>query len=372
MPMRSKVDALLAWRPDAAPEQRAAHATALGRALQHELPHDLRGAIEGTLLMVAADPVPRVRLALAEAVSTLRDAPLPVIAQLATDRPDIAGLVLARSPVVTQSDLIDLVPRLDPRVVPVLAARATEPSVAALIIELGEADAAAELLRNPALPLGASMLEAIADRHGHVPAVRDLLLGRDDLPIGARFALVEGLCRVFAASDLVASVLGPARTSSVLDDAQGAALMEIAEGRDAAQLESLTDELAADGRIDAMLLLRALCHGQRELFAALLTRASGIAGGRVRSILRSRRGNALKGLLERCDLSPEVAAMLTASASLTLAAPAGTGPATLTTLVLERVRPSCAATGAMAVAVRRWQTDALRRGGERLARQRAA
>lgn len=368
---RSKLDALLDWQPDAPLDGRASHAVALAHALSLDLPPDTRGAIEGTVMLAAVDPAPRVRLVLAEAVSTMRDAPLPLIAQLSTDRPDIAGLVLARSPVVTQADLIDLVPRLDPRVVPVLAARATDPAVAELIVELGEADASAELLRNPAVPLSGAILESIADRHGHVPEVRDLLLARGDLPIGAQFAVVEGLCRAFSTIEIVSSVLGEARTQRVLDDAQGDALMQIAEGRSATELSVLSQELADQWRIDQMLLLRALCHGRRDLFAALLAPASGVSEARVRSILRSQRANALRGLIERCDVSPEVANMLAATATLVLSAPSNSGPAALTTLVLERVRPSCAETAALSVAVRRWQTDALRLGGQRLARRAA-
>ena len=160
--------------------------------------------------------------------------------------------------------------------------------------------------------------------------------------------------------------------ASVLDDAQGEALIEIADGRSAADLGLLVDELAASGRIDATLMLRALCHGRAELFAAMLARASGVSSARVQSILRSRRANALRGLIERCDATPEVVTMLADCANVALSASVNAGPAALTTMILERVRPSCAATAALAVSVRRWQTDALRRGGERLAQRAAA
>ena len=366
------IGALLRWRDDASIPQRAAHAISLARALPLQLDATSRGALEGVLSLAAADPAPRVRLALAEAISTMPGAPIAVIAQLATDRPDIAGLVLARSPVVTQSDLADLVPRLDPRVVPVLAARASDPDVAALIIEVGEADAVAELLRNPVIGLTQTMLDDIADGHGHVPDVRDLLLARDDLPIGARFALVEGLCRVLAATDLVKNVLGEARARTVLNDAEGEALIEAAAGRSTHEIDTLVDELCDVGRIDATLMLRALCHGQRELFAALLTRQAGIGGTRVRSILRSRRQNSLKGLLERCDVSPEVAAMLAHCVNVAFGAQPAAGPAALTTAILDRVKPVCSATAALCVAMRRWQMDAMRRGGHGLALRAAA
>ena len=364
--------ALLDWREERTIAQRCAHVLALVRALNVPLDAAGRGALEGVLSLVAADPAPRVRLVLAEAIGTVADAPVAVIAQLATDRPDIAGLVLARSPVVTQADLVDLVPRLDPRVLPVLAARATDPDVAVLIIEMGEAEAVAELLRNPVIALGPAMLDAAAEAHGHVPAVRDLLLARDDLPIGARYALVEGLCRVLAATDLVVNVLGVNRARSVLDDAEGEALVNAAAGRDAGEIAALVDALVEAGRIDATLILRALCHGRRELFAALLTRQAGLGAARVRSILRSRRQNSLKALFERCDVTPEVAAMLAQCAAIVLAAPAPSGPAALTTAVLERVRPVCSATGALLVAVRRWQVEAMRRGGQGLVTRAAA
>ena len=358
----------VAW-PNAAPIDVRARAAAglVGLLDRPNLALDEQVRLEAALTLAADDPAPRVRLTLAEAIASRPNAPVHVIAQLATDRPDIAGLVLARSPVVTQDDLADLVPRLDARVLPVIGARATEPALAALLIEIGDAPSATALLRNPAVVLDWRMLERIADRHGSDPAVRELLLSRPDLPISARYALVDRLCSVLAATGLVQNVLGERRGKAVLSDAQGDALVASAGGRGEAELAYLADEVADRNGIDATMLMRAICHLEPELLVALASRVSGVAPGRVRPILRTGRTNAMRALFERCDATPEVATMLASAVTAVTAARAG-GPAEATAVVLEKCRPVCRATGALAVAVRRWHVEALRRGGRGLGR----
>lgn len=356
----------VAW-PNAAPiEVRIRAAVGLVAMLdQPQIALDMRVKLEAALTLAADDPAPRVRLALAEAIASRPNAPVHVIAQLATDRPDIAGLVLARSPVVTQDDLADLVSRLDPRVLPVIGARATEPSLAALLIEIGDASSATALLRNPAVALNWRMLERMADLHGSDPGVRELLLTRPDLPISARYALVDRLCSVLAATGLVQNVLGERRGEALLSDAQGDALVASAGGRSEAELAYLADEVADRSGIDATMLMRAVCHLETELLVALASRVSGVAQPRVRAVLKAGRTNAIRALFERCDLVPEVATLLATAVNATAAAGVG-GPAEATAVVLEKCRPVCRESGALVVAVRRWHVEALRRGGRGL------
>lgn len=359
----------IAWPSEAPLETRVRAALAIARAFASDRWNVAdRCRLEAAMTLAATDPAPRVRLTLAEAVGTLPNAPVQVIAQLATDRPDIAGLVLARSPVVTEDDLTDLVPRLDPRVLPVIAARVRRASLAALLVEIGDAGCAAILLKNPSVALQPHVLERIADRHGHDPDVRGLLLAREELPTAARYVLVDRLCSVLSATGLVSNVLGERRGRAILEDAQGAALMRTATGRTAQEVELLVDEVSERGGIDAAMLMRALCHGETNLFIALVSRISGIGPARVRSVLRSLRTSTLKGLFERCDVTPEIAALLAQATVSAFGKGEGCGLAERTALVLETCKPVCRDTGALIVLVRRWHVDALRRGGVDFAR----
>ena len=339
--------------------------------LDQKLTIQERCAVDAAVTLAADDPAPRVRLALAEAIGTSPEAPIHILAALATDRPDIAGLVLARSLALRDDDLIDLLPRLDPRVLPIVGARTQSPALAALLIETGDAEASAALLHNPAVELGTSLLEAIADRYGHHPEVRAQLLARPDLPVAARYALVESLCTALNAASIVSSILGERRLASIIEDAQGAALVEAGVGRSVVEIELLVHEIEERSGIDASMLLRALAFGQRDLFAALLSRLSGIGRNRTRSILKGVRLNALKGLFERCDLGPNVAAMF---ADCTVAAarlPSTTGPAEITARLLDVATAADAETSALLVSLRRWHIEALQRGGASVAREMA-
>ena len=352
------------WPHTASVQGRIDAAVSLGRALSISgLAVEVRCQVEAALTVAAADPAPRVRAALAETIATSRDAPLQVIAQLATDRPDIAGLVLARSPIVTEQDLLDLAPRLDPRVLPVIACRTANPGLAATLVELGEPDCSEALLRNPQLALPQAVLERIAERHGHSPDVRNALLSRSDLSIAARYVLVDRLCNVLAATGLVANVLGERRGRAVLDDAQGAALVASARGRSEGELAVLVEEVSDRNGIDATMLLRALCHGERDLFAAFAARLSGLPIGRTRALLKSAKPTTLRSLLERCDLTPELAGYLARCAGIVFTQRADSGPAEMSARLAEACPPTCAETGRMAALLRRWHVEALRTGG---------
>ena len=358
----------VAWPAQAAIEVRAQIVGEFVRYLfDPKLTIQERCAVDAAVTLAADDPAPRVRLALAEAIGTLPAAPIHILATLATDRPDIAGLVLARSPALRDEDLIDLLPRLDPRVLPIVGARAHSSALAALLVEAGDAEASAALLQNPAVELGTTLLEAIADRYGHHPEVRAQLLARPDLPVSARYALVESLCTALSATSIVTSILGERRMASIVEDAQGAALVEAAVGRSTVEIEQLVHEIEARSGIDASMLLRALSFGQRDLFAALLSRLSGVGRNRTRSILKGVRLNALTGLFERCDLSPNVAAMFADCTVAAVRMETNSGPGEITVRLLEVAHATDAETAALLVALRRWHVEAMQRGGASVA-----
>ena len=96
------------------PSQRAegVRALALGY-LYSPMAEEMRREAEAALTSVLDDPAPVVRLALAEAFASAREAPRHCVIALAHDQPEIAALVLGRSPLLRDEDLIDCVARGD-------------------------------------------------------------------------------------------------------------------------------------------------------------------------------------------------------------------------------------------------------------------
>src|SRR5512144_57087 len=100
----------LQWVRTAAAGERADATSALARALLYsDLSPDDRLAAEGALVMLLDDPSPLVRRAMAEVLAASAEAPPAVIFALAADQPDIAEIVLERSPLLIDADLVDTI-----------------------------------------------------------------------------------------------------------------------------------------------------------------------------------------------------------------------------------------------------------------------
>ncbi len=120
----SIVRRFLAWSQRADAGGRAEAASALARAfLYSDLGTALRREAELGLTALLDDPSALVRRALAEALAGAHDAPHHVILALACDQSEVSSVVLARSPVLTDAELVDCAAIGDARAQTVLARR---------------------------------------------------------------------------------------------------------------------------------------------------------------------------------------------------------------------------------------------------------
>src|SRR5262249_23354372 len=100
----------LRWAETAPANLRADAAHALARAfLQCEVDEETRSAMEATLTVLLDDCSPDVRFALADALADSESAPRHIVLALAADQEVIAEVVLARSPLFIDSELVDIV-----------------------------------------------------------------------------------------------------------------------------------------------------------------------------------------------------------------------------------------------------------------------
>ncbi len=98
------VEAFLEWAMQAGARERIRAAAAIGRAfLKARVTPWERAAAGRALQALAADRSPAVRQSLAYAIADSPQAPHDVILTLAADEPDIAAVVILRSPVLTGS-----------------------------------------------------------------------------------------------------------------------------------------------------------------------------------------------------------------------------------------------------------------------------
>ena len=277
------VSHFLKWLGTARVSERAAAAAALARAyVDRELAFEDRCAAEAALTLLLDDASAKVRQAMAEALSMSRRAPAQIIAALACDQPEVAALVLARSPLLTDADLIDRVAAGQKATQRLIAGRpAVSMAVAAAIAEIGEAEACVELLSNSGAAIASLSFRRMAERHGHLACVREALIAHAGLPADCRHMLLVKLGETLKGAPLVLALMGPARAERVLRDACAKASLTLIEGTRAQEHAALVEHLRLRGDLTVAFLIRTVAHGKVDFFGAALVALTGQSGQRV-------------------------------------------------------------------------------------------
>lgn len=299
------VGRFLKWVDTARVAERAAAAAALARAyVQKELPFEERCAAEAALTLLLDDSSAKVRLAMAEALSMSRHAPLQVVCALAGDQPEVSSVVLARSPLLTDADLIDHVAGGVSATQRAIADRPfVSMALAAAIAEVGDAEACAMLLANAGADIASLSFRRIAERHGDLPLVREALIADPRLPSDCRHVLLVKVGEALSRSPLVAALMGPARAERVLRDAFARSSMTLIDGTRAEEHAALIEHLRLRGDLTTSFLVRAVTSGKVDFFGAALVALGGQAEARVRTLLAGGRDTALSALLRSAGLS---------------------------------------------------------------------
>jgi uncharacterized protein (DUF2336 family) len=294
----------LKWIQTAPPGERADATSALCRAyLYSDLSSGDRMAVEAAMTVLLDDPSSHVRMALAESIATSEYAPRTVLIGLCQDQLDIAELVVGRSPALLDVELVDIAASGKERLQIAIASRnMISRAVAAAIAEVGSASACLVLLENPAADLTGAGLARIAQRHGHLPVVRDELLAREDLPTETRQALVSTLADTLARFVTHKEWLPEDRAKFVTREACDRATIAIAAGQTPEQVAALVRHLANTGQLTGSLLLRGLLSGNMRFLVDALGELSGLAPSRISSILGDRSGHGFRALFERAGL----------------------------------------------------------------------
>lgn len=284
--------------------ERAAATRALAKVLRETpLTAEDRDTAEVALTHVLDDPSPIVRRALAEGIARDDRVPRHVVLALAADQPEIASIVLARSPLLLDTELVDAVAAGCDRVQRAVAERRPlEAGIAAAIAEVGSALACAALLGNDRADIAVFSLARMVERHGEDAAVREALLARDDLPIALRQRLLADLSNVLGAFVADRGWLRPERARDVTRDALDRATLTLADTHDARDIADLVAALAASRQLNAVLILRALCAGNVTFLEEALILLTKLPRARVVGLVHDRGAQGLSALYARAGL----------------------------------------------------------------------
>jgi uncharacterized protein (DUF2336 family) len=230
-----------------------------------------------------------IRIALAGRLAESASAPHELILLLADDRIEVARPILARSPVLTEDDLVHVV-RIGTRDHQLTIAERPEIGVtvtAALARSACEA-AIIALLRNRSAQIGEDTFAELADRARNSETLQEPLILREDLPpvlVSRLYVWVGGALKTALLqrhphlSRPLAAALD--RTNSSLQ----AGKHEISES----SAQRLVVKLAASGQLGPSFLIRVLTQGQTELFDHGFATLLGVPVTSVRHALYSGR-----------------------------------------------------------------------------------
>ncbi|MCO6390459.1 DUF2336 domain-containing protein [Aliihoeflea aestuarii] len=278
---------------------------------------DERHAAECALTLLADDPSPKVRAAIATSLAGSSRAPLHIVLHLAKDQPGVAGSILLRSPLLGEGDLIELAATLDAKGQTMIARRpALTARVAAALCELGALEAVIELARNEDADILAWCFRRMVERFGTDGELREILIRDPRLPIDCRHRLLASLGDVLRQSSFVCALIGTDRAARVTRDACARSSVSLIDRSRPAEFSSLVDRLRQSGELTTALVLRCIAGGKVDFFGHLAAHLASIPQDRVRTLIVSGRDLALVALFDKAGFAPSIHPPLTAAIHL--------------------------------------------------------
>ncbi len=306
------IEKFLNWVETADAASRVSATYALARAyLSDQLSLEERCSAEAALTFLLDDPSPKVRHALADVFSTSPIAPAQIITALAADQIEISALVILRSPILTDIDLIDRVALGDEAAQRLISMRPqVSMTVSAAVAEVGCLDACMDLVANSGAQIAKLSLRRICERHGHDGAFREILLQDPRLPADCRQSLVNQHGVALSELGLVRALMGQVRAQRVTRDACIRACLELVDSIETDEYGALVEHLRLSGDLTTGFVVKTLAHGKIEFFGAILSALSEDTPARINAMLANGREAALLALFAKSGFSEAVAAIL--------------------------------------------------------------
>ncbi|WP_163272809.1 DUF2336 domain-containing protein [Chelativorans alearense] len=359
----------LKWVETAKVSERAEAAAALARAyIQNDLSFDNRMAAEAALTLLLDDPSAKVRLALSETLSLSRHAPAQVVAALADDQPEVAAPILVRSPLLSDSDLVDRAATGEAEIQRLLACRPqVSMALSAALAEVGTAEACTALVENDGAEIAAVSFRRMIERHGGSAALRAALAADRRLPPDCRHMLVVRVGEALSAAPLVQALMGAARAEKLAREACIRASITLIDRTEPREHAALVEHLRLRGDLTSGFLVRTVAHGKVDFFGAALVALAGQSSPRVQALLSRARSTALTALLSGAGLKPAAHAPILTALQIWREVAGGkrtAGPQEVSWHMLKALETSMAGTEAdrtaLATLLKRIHLDVLR------------
>jgi uncharacterized protein (DUF2336 family) len=288
------------------PAELAEGAGALARAfLYGDLPEPEREEARLTLTGLLDDSLPLVRRALAESFASAANVPHYMVHTLANDSSDVAAIVLARSPLLSDAELVECAATADAFAQSAIALRPwVSAPVAAALAEVGAREVLISLARNPGAELLEFSIRRMIERHGHDEELRTVLLARPGLTASLRSDLAGAAAKALSAIMTRRAGLSPERARCLTREAREKANVKIAAeaASEANEMLTFVAYLRRSSQLTAGLLLRGLLCGNAHLLETALCELSGVAMPRVMGLVAESKSAGFAALYRKAHM----------------------------------------------------------------------
>ncbi|PCI03387.1 MAG: hypothetical protein COB78_10530 [Hyphomicrobiales bacterium] len=298
------VERFLEWVDTASVSDRVQATNALARAfLLSDLEDEERESAEAAMTLLLEDPSPDVRLSMADVLAVSSIAPRHIIMALAADVPEISTLIISRSPIFLEAELVDLVATGAIEQQIAIACRSDLSfAVAAAIAEVGPREACLGMLLNPAANCSAKSMHRLAQRHGEAADIRNELFKKENLLAETHILLVEKLGTSLNKLVTSRSWLSSRKADDCIRGACDKAAIGLVANADEVDVDRVVSSLIKGKKISTSFLLRAICTGNITLFARSLSQLSQIPARRVEAMLANDKQAALRAVYTKAGL----------------------------------------------------------------------
>jgi uncharacterized protein (DUF2336 family) len=298
----------LDWSRNATTEDRALAVGILAELyLNGELSDEDKRHAEAALTLVLDDNALLVRMTLAEILAGADRVPRHIIVGLIQDHADVAKLVIANSPVLRDSELVACLAREEPMIHVALAQRNhISAAVSAAIADRGDITAVQALLENAGAEIAESSVARMLERFDGDALLREILIGRSDLPIEIRMSLVDATTRHLVGFAKGRGWLSPQRAERVQQETSEMSSLTVAGDVDDRDMIEVALRLRKTGQLTPQLLLRSLLSGDTRLFTASLADLAGVSMEKASGFVHGRSISGFRALYRKAKMPEAV------------------------------------------------------------------
>lgn len=273
-----------------------------------ELSPEERAHAESIIAIMAQDAAVLVRRALSVALKNSPKLPRTIANALARDVESIALPVILNSPVLTDSDLVEIVRACPPaKQIAVASRERLSIAVTGAIAEFAAPEAVERALANDNAIFDQQGLETTLDRFAGVSSITSAMVRRNELPVAVTEKLVSIVTGELFDHLVNNHELPPQIAIDLAVGSRERATIDIVEqAARQKHLDRFVQQLNLNGRLTPSLLMRGLCLGHIEFVEHAMAELAGLAHQRMWLLIHDSGPLGLKTAFERAGLPPRL------------------------------------------------------------------